>query len=288
MAKNRRRRRRPFSRLLLLVCFTALCLLFFRWSNHSLQVDAYTFSSPALPEGFEGFTVVQLSDLHGAQFGENNEDLCAAVRAADPDLIVLTGDLQDRFRETPRDYVTQLCAALQDIAPTFYVTGNHEWALPDIRGLKRDIAATGVTVLTNSFLPLERGGDTLLLAGVDDPNGFADQKTPEELAEELYEAYEDPFWILLAHRNNLFLSRYSLLGADLVISGHAHGGLIRLPFTDGLIGVERDLFPSYTAGFYEENGSTLLVSRGLGNSGRSFRIFNRPEVVVLTLERGEQ
>jgi len=184
--------------------------------------------------------------------------------------------------------VTQLCAALQYIAPTFYVTGNHEWALPDIRGLKRDIAATGVTVLTNSFLPLERGGDTLLLAGVDDPNGFADQKTPEELAEELYEAYEDPFWILLAHRNNLFLSRYSLLGADLVISGHAHGGLIRLPFTDGLIGVERDLFPSYTAGFYEENGSTLLVSRGLGNSGRSFRIFNRPEVVVLTLERGEQ
>ena len=288
MARTRRRRSRPFPRLLLLLCIAALCLIFLRWSNRSLQVDAYTFSSPDLPEGFEGFTIVQLSDLHGAVFGEDNEDLYDAIRTADPDIIVLTGDLQDRFRETPRDYVTTLCSALQDIAPTYYVTGNHEWALPDIRGLKRDIAATGATVLTNSFVTLEQGRDTILLAGIDDPNGFADQETPEELAEELHEAYADPFWILLAHRNNLFLPQYSLLGADLVISGHAHGGLIRLPFTDGLIGVERDLFPSYTAGFYEENGSTLLVSRGLGNSGRSFRVFNRPEVVVLTLSRGGQ
>ena len=93
--------------------------------------------------------------------------------------------------------------------------------------------------------------------------------------------------MLLAHRNNLFEHRYSLLGADLVFSGHAHGGLIRLPFTDGLIGVERNLFPSYTHGFYENNGSTLFVSRGLGNSGRSFRLFNRPQVAVITLQREE-
>ena len=153
--------------------------------------------------------------------------------------------------------------------------------------LKETLAANGVTVLSNQFVTLERNGDTIVLAGIDDPNGYADQKTPEELAAEVYAAYGDPFWILLAHRNNRFAVQYSLLGADLVCSGHAHGGIIRLPFTDGLLSHDLDLFPSYTAGLYEENGSVLFVTRGLGNSGPSFRVFNRPEVAVLTLHRAE-
>ena len=106
---------------------------------------------------------------------------------------------------------------------------------------------------------------------------------PEQVAAEVYAAQGAPFWILLAHRNNAFAERYSLLGADLVLSGHGHGGIIRLPFTDGLLSVERTFFPSYTAGFYEENGSALFVTRGLGNSGPMFRLFNRPEVAVVTL-----
>ena len=154
-----------------------------------------------------------------------------------------------------------------------------------MRSLKRELAEAGVTVLTNEFVPLERNGDSILLAGIDDPNGFADQKTPEELAEEIRAVDGDPFWLLLAHRNNYFEKEYSNLGADLVISGHGHGGLIRLPFTDGLVSVERTLFPSYTAGFYEVNGEDLFVSRGLGNSGKTFRLFNRPELVVLTLQK---
>ena len=111
--------------------------------------------------------------------------------------------------------------------------------------------------------------------------------TPEELAAEVYAACGDPFWILLAHRNNRFARQYSLLGADLVCSGHAHGGIVRLPGTDGLFSHDLDLFPSYTAGLYEENGSVLFVTRGLGNSGPSFRVFNRPEIAVLTLRRAE-
>ena len=109
----------------------------------------------------------------------------------------------------------------------------------------------------------------------------------EELAAEVYAACGDPFWILLAHRNNRFARQYSLLGADLVCSGHAHGGIVRLPGTDGLFSHDLDLFPSYTAGLYEENGSVLFVTRGLGNSGPSFRVFNRPEIAVLTLRRAE-
>lgn len=280
---HRRKSRRRLLKFLLLCAFFAL---FFWWSNRSLQIQDFTYASERLPEGFDGCVIVQISDLHGAEFGTDNQDLLKQVLAAKPDYIFLTGDLQDQYRQTPQSYSIALGRALAEIAPTYFVTGNHEWAFPDVRGLKRGLEEAGVTVLTNEFVSLERNGDSILLAGIDDPNGFADQKTPEELAQEVRAVEGDPFWLLLAHRNNYFENEYSRLGADLVISGHGHGGLIRLPFTDGLISVERTLFPSYTAGFYEANGEDLFVSRGLGNSGKTFRLFNRPELAVLTLRRG--
>lgn len=279
----RRHRGHPLRRVLLFLIFILFCVGFFHWSNHSLQVQRFTFTSPRLPAGFDGCVIVQLSDLHGALFGEDNRDLLKVVAKERPDYIFLTGDLLDQYRATPHSYAASLGGALADIAPTYFVTGNHEWALRGVPDLKRELEAAGATVLTNEYVLLERGGDQILLAGIDDPNGFADQKTPEELAGELRGAEPDAFWMLLAHRNNYFEKEYSLLGADLVISGHGHGGLIRLPFTDGLVSVERSLFPSYTAGFYEANGGKVFVSRGLGNSGRTFRLFNRPEMVVLTL-----
>ena len=282
---RRGRRRRFWPWLLLLAAFLLISL--YR-SNKTLSVEQYTFADPALPAGFAGLRIVQLSDLHGTLFGEDNADLIAAVAAEKPDLIVLTGDLQDRFRETPPQYTWDLGAAMAAIAPTYFVTGNHEWALGDVPELKEGLQAAGVTVLSNSYQVLERNGDRLILAGVDDPNGYADQKTPEELAEEIRrEQGEDVPWLLLAHRNNLFADRYSSLGAALVLSGHGHGGMIRLPFTDGLIGVDRTLFPSYTDGFYTHNGAEVFVSRGLGSSGPSFRLFNRPQVAVLTLTGGD-
>ncbi len=281
-----RRRKSPAAAVLLFALLIAAGAVFLHWSNHSLIVEQFTYTSERLPEGFDGCTVVQLSDLHGAQFGENNEKLLAAVRAAEPDYIFLTGDMLDQYRATPQSYAVELGRALSAIAPTYFITGNHEWALPNIRGLKTALAEAGVTVLTNEYTELQREGDAIILAGIDDPNGFADQKTPEELAQEIDSAYDDPFWLLLAHRNNYFRTQYAALGADLTISGHAHGGLFRLPGTDGLIGVERNLFPDHTAGFYEVDGAELFVSRGLGNSGRTFRLFNRPQVVVLTLRRG--
>ena len=277
-------RRRRSHRLLKLLLLCALCAGFFWWSNYTIQTERFVFASPRLPAGFDGCVIVQLSDLHGADFGEDNRKLTEAVRELEPDFIFLTGDVLDRYRETPHSYAAGLGRALAGIAPTYFVTGNHEWALPDVPGLKRELEAAGVTVLSNEFVTLSRGGDEIVLAGIDDPNGFADQKTPEALAEEVRGACGDPFWLLLAHRNNYFENHYSLLGADLVISGHGHGGLIRLPFTDGLISVERTLFPSFTAGFYESHGGEVFVSRGLGNSGPSFRLFNRPQVVGLTLK----
>jgi len=261
----------------------ALCLY---QSNFVLQVTRYDAAFTDLPAGFDGCRIVLLSDLHGAAFGEENEKLFSAVAAEKPDIIALTGDLIDEETPDPLAYAAETAARLSAIAPTYYVTGNHEWAAGNVRELKSALEEHGVTVLSNDCLLWERETDSIVIAGIDDPNGYADQKTPEELTAELYADFGDPFWILLAHRIDRFASQYSLLGADLVLSGHGHGGIIRLPFTDGLLGTQHNLFPSYTAGLYEENGSALLVSRGLGNVGITFRLFNRPDVAVLTLHKG--
>lgn len=285
MARQRKKHHFWRNLLILIVLFG----IYLYWGNRSIETDEATFTSGALPAGFDGCRIVQLSDLHGKYFGKGNERLYSAVKAAQPEYIFVTGDLVDRKTENPTIYAGEVGAALSAIAPTYYVTGNHEWGhgTKVVEEIKRTLQESGVTVLSNEFTYLARNGDTIVLAGIDDPNGYADQETPYELAQEVYAACGDPFWILLAHRNNRFARQYSLLGADLVCSGHAHGGIVRLPGTDGLFSHDLDLFPSYTAGLYEENGSVLFVTRGLGNSGPSFRVFNRPEIAVLTLRRAE-
>lgn len=286
MERHSKRPRRRGRRLLFLAVLAVLAGLYVHWGNTALQTAAFSPAFPDLPPGFDGCRLVVLGDLHSTWFGEKNKTLLEAVRAQEPEYIFLVGDLLDAFQDVPEDYAGETAAGLSAIAPTYYVTGNHEWALGDVPELKKALESQGVTVLSNQFVTLERGGDTVVLAGIDDPNGYADQKSPETLAEEVRAAHGDPFWMLLAHRNNHFPDQYSLLGADLVISGHGHGGVIRLPFTDGLLSTDRTFFPTYTAGLYEKNGSTLFVTRGLGNSGPVFRLFNRPEVAAVTLRRG--
>ena len=285
MAEHPRKRRPRRRGVWILLPLVLLSAVYGWWDNTTLQVTRFDPAFTDLPAGFDGCRIVVLSDLHGARFGEGNADLFAAVAAEEPDYIFYLGDLEDKYRGPVAGYPAEVAEGLSAIAPTYYVTGNHEWAIGGVPALKKELEAHGVSVLSNQFVTLERNGDTAVLAGIDDPNGYADQKTPEQLAAELYAACGDPFWMLLAHRNDHFAGQYSLLGADLVISGHGHGGIIRLPFTDGLLSTDRTLFPSYTAGLYEENGSTLFATRGLGNSGPSFRLFNRPEVAVVTLRR---
>ena len=284
--RNRRRRRR-FSLPLLTFLFILVLLAgaLYR-SNHVLQTTTFDPVFSDLPAAFDGCKIVILSDLHGTVFGDNHAKLLTTIKEQSPNLIAVVGDLIDEDTTAPLTYASELAPSLQDIAPVYYVTGNHEWATGGVSELKALLSAAGWTVLSNQFLPLEKNGEVLFLAGIDDPNGFADQKTPETLASELYAEQGDPFWLLLAHRNDHFKNQYSLLGADLVLSGHGHGGIIRLPFTDGLLGTQHNFFPSYTAGLYEENGSVLFASRGLGNAGITFRLFNRPEVAVLTLHKG--
>ena len=270
---------------------TALTLLtlaaFVRWDNNALELNRAEFSSSRLPDAFDGFVAVQLSDLHGKEFGEGNRRLLDAVASLSPDLIAVTGDLVDEHTARPLEYAAEVGGALSALAPTYYVTGNHEWAARQAEDICAALEGAGVICLRNQTVAIERGGGRILLSGIDDPNAYADQKTPEDVARELLKTYgEDDFRLLLAHRNNLFPTEYYRLGYDLTLAGHAHGGLVRLPFTDGLIDPHQGFFPSYTAGFYTVEGQTMFVSRGLGNIFPSVRLFNRPELVALTLRRG--
>ena len=283
--RPRNRRRRPLRWLAALAVLAAGGWAWFQWQCWGLQTTRTQAALPGLPAGFDGYKIVHLSDLHGHQYGEDSGELLERVREEGPDLIVITGDLIDQ--ESQLAMVPALARGLAAVAPAYYVTGNHEWALGTgaVRELKNVLSQCGVTVLSNQYQILERDGAQIVLAGVDDPNGYADQTSPEELAAAIQADQPGLFTLLLAHRNDHF-GQYANAGYDFVMSGHGHGGIVRLPLVGGLIGTDRRFFPPWTAGVYAVGDSTLFVSRGLGNNTvpyKGFRIFDRPELAVVTL-----
>ena len=253
--------------------------IFLLLQQFCLQTTKTTVCSPRLPEAFNGFRVVQLSDLHGRQFGQNNALLLRRVAALKPDMIAVTGDFLDEDRELARSL--SLLSQLQALAPTFFVTGNHEWSLSHVQDVLDRIRDTGVTVLENEGVLLSRDGQQLLLGGVHDPCGFRDQPNPLTVGQTLRKVVGDEtFFLLLAHRNET-APYWAGTQADLILTGHAHGGLIRLPLLGGM--VPRHGQVGYDSGLYAYGESKLYVSRGLG--GRGLRLFNRPEVSLIVLRK---
>lgn len=268
----------------LLVLTALLAAGFLLWGNCSLQTTETALVSPALPPAFDGLRIVELADLHGRVFGRGSRRLLAAVRRAEPDLICIDGDLFDEH--TDLAMLPPLLRGLCAIAPVYYVTGNHEWRVPGLRGILAQMRACGVTVLQDDWRVLRRGEDALIVAGTDDPCGPAERKTPAELIADIRaEAGEAAFLLLLTHRNDQ-LPQWSALGVQAVLAGHCHGGVVRLPFVGGLFGTDRRLFPAWDAGLYRQGETALYVSRGLGYANVHFRLFNRPEVAVIVLRRG--
>ena len=268
----------------LLVLTALLAAGFLLWGNCSLQTTETALVSPALPPAFDGLRIVELADLHGRVFGRGSRRLLAAVRRAEPDLICIDGDLFDERKDLAM--LPPLLRGLCAIAPVYYVTGNHEWRVPGLRGILAQMRACGVTVLQDDWRVLRRGEDALIVAGTDDPCGPAERKTPAELIADIRaEAGEAAFLLLLAHRNDQ-LPQWSALGVQAVLAGHCHGGVVRLPFVGGLFGTDRRLFPAWDAGLYRQGETALYVSRGLGYTNVHFRLFNRPEVAVIVLRRG--
>ncbi len=261
------------------------------WGNVSPMTSEVTVTSEDLPAGFEGFRIAQVSDLHNTQFGKNNEKLLAMLRLANPDIIVMTGDLIDcRNLEIPVALAFVQEAA--QIAPCYYVTGNHEARIGELPQLLDGLMNAGVTVLRNEKLELIRQGDVITLMGVDDPAFVVDYITGDcrpVMTEALTGLMngEEKFTVLLSHRPEWF-SLYKEFGVNLTFSGHAHGGQFRLPFIGGFIAPNQGFFPEYDAGVFTENGCSMVVSRGLGPSIIPLRIGNRPELVIAELHREER
>ena len=250
-------------------------------SRFRLVTTEYRLIFDTLPPAFDGFRVVQLSDLHGAVFGRGNARLLRAVEKAAPDLIALTGDLADK--NTDLTDVDELLAGLAKIAPVYYVSGNHEWSEKLLEPLEPLLRRHGVRRLANEYIPLERDGGRIVLAGVDDPNGPRDMEAPDALAARLRTEYPAEFVLLLGHRND-WTEKYPTLPVELVLCGHAHGGVIRIPGVGGVLGTGRTLFPGHTAGVFSGETYRMLVSRGLAGSTAGIpRFCNNPELVAVTL-----
>lgn len=260
-------------------------LIWLLWANSSAASTQVTVASGALPETFEGFKIAHVSDLHNAVFGRKNERLLSLIRAAEPDIIAITGDLIDS-RHTDIDSALAFVEAAAEIAPVYYVTGNHESRL-DFDEIEPRLIAAGARVLRNEAEDIGRGGERIRLAGIDDPSFIRTGGTAEERAAAELEQLGDgggTFTVLLAHRPEL-VEVYAEYGAGLVLSGHAHGGQVRLPFLGGLYAPGQGLLPEYDSGLYSLGETQMVVSRGLGNSVAPLRVNNRPELVIVTLSR---
>ena len=275
--------------MLLTVLFAALLglLLWTLWGNTALELNAYTVKSEKLPAAFQGYRIVHISDLHNAQMGENNEKLLKMIGQAKPDMIAITGDLVDS-RDTDIPVALDFAAKAMEIAPCYYVTGNHEARIPAYAQLRKGLQELGVTVLENAAVEIGREGEKIGLIGVDDPSFqtdylFGDAETVlRDALQKLNE--QDTYAVLLSHRPELF-DMYVESGVDLVLTGHAHGGQFRLPWIGGLAAPNQGLFPQYDAGIYTEKQTNMMVSRGIGNSIIPIRFNNRLEVIVITLSQ---
>lgn len=274
--------------IIIILFFVFAFDLFLAYENKTIVTTEIEVVSKKIPESFSGYRIVHISDLHNTEFGFRNRRLVEKIKKANPDIIVMTGDMVDMYR--PRiNVAVDLGEKLAEIAPTYFITGNH-----DVKALGREellagYENAGVTVLRNKNIILEKGGESIHLLGIDDPKFLDDTRTgtdkenTEKVLRLLNENTREKFEILLAHRPEM-IDVYSSFDIDLVLSGHAHGGQINIPGKGGIIAPGQGWFPEYYEGLYDVNGTQMIVNRGLGNSAFPFRINNKPEIIIAELK----
>lgn len=277
--------------LIWLFIFSAL-IVFSYFENNSLEITKIELGLSGVPKGFEGLRIVHISDLHNKSFGKDQSKLIKKIKELNPDIIAITGDIVDR-RKYNEEPAVKLAEGLSKIAPTFYVIGNHEAWSGKITSLEGKLSESGVRVLRNEAFRLDKNGEHINILGIDDPSSsylenYIGEKTAGiEIDNIKKNLSRYDFNILLSHRPEM-IEVYASRGIPLVLSGHAHGGQVRLPFLGGLAAPGQGLFPKYTHGVVKRDNTALVISRGLGNSIVPQRLFNRPELVLITLNRSSQ
>lgn len=274
--KSRNTKKQKYIKLAITLSIVIVIILFCNFQNKHLETTHYTYAAEQLGADLEGYRIVQISDLHNAKFGKNNQKLVGRIRECEPDMIVLTGDLVDS-NHTNVDRAVQFVDEIVKICPVYYVTGNHEYWLEksEYDELMDGLIGAGVVILDDQVVEISRGDAKFRLVGLDDKS-LADGTLEALLSD------EKEFTVVLAHEPQ-YLVRYASIGVDLVLSGHAHGGQFKLPFVGGIVAPDQGFLPKYTAGEYYMNGTEMIVSRGLGNSVIPVRLFNFPEIVCVEL-----
>lgn len=275
------KRRRTKSGRIAIVIIALLCLVGYILvldSAEHLELTRCTVTNHKLSQSFSGFKIVQLSDFHGAELVT---DIVETVREQKPDIIALTGDFITDEGDLPA--VEQLVSQLTDICEVYFISGNHDFASGRIAELSDILSSCGVKYLKNEYVTIQRGGESIVLAGVEDPNSWADLEPPDAFLKRVRAEHPDDYIVLLGHRN-YWMEKYPDLPVELILCGHAHGGIVRIPGVGGLLSTDRTLFPDYEAGMYDNGNYTMIVSRGLGNSISVPRLMNRPEIVSIELK----
>lgn len=284
---NYKETRRKYYLITSIILFSGLLILFFVWNNNSIVTSEIDVNNPSIASEFNGYKIAHISDLHNKKFARDQENLLEKIRATSPDIIVITGDLVDRRKYNLYSAMVFVKGAIK-IAPVYYVSGNHEAWSGDYENIKTSLVNAGVEIMDDRKIELKRGDSSIELLGLSDPafltESYMDGTNTSKLQTNLQGLKDDNvFQILLSHRPEIF-PMYVEENMDLIFSGHAHGGQFRLPFLGGLVAPNQGLFPKYTSGAHREDDSTMIVSRGLGNSIIPIRIFNRPEIVLVTLK----
>ena len=272
--------------LFVILCFILGTIIVY--DNFNIDVTEYTLKSDNLPTNFDGFKIVHISDLHNTEFGKDNEKLIEIIKEQKPDAVFVTGDSIDGFY-TNIQIPINLFKNILEICNVYFVVGNHESrANSSLSSQFLDsLTDIGVIVLNDSGTYIEKETKKIQIIGLDDASNYKstyNDNYQEQIISTINNLDDkNCFSILLSHHPELFMD-YAKTDVDLIFSGHAHGGQFRLPFIGGLIAPEQGLFPEFDAGLFNENGTTMVVSRGLGNSIIPVRINNPPEIVVVTLK----
>lgn len=274
-------------KLILVFLIIIALYVFVVWQNNSITISNFNYSSYDVPSKFNDFKIVHISDLHNKMFGKEQSEILEEIEKLSPDIIIVTGDLIDRRRYNLDKAMDFINGAIE-IAPIYYVSGNHEAWSGKYSKIKDSLIEVGVNIIDDTKLEIRKENSTIYLLGLSDPSFLTSNYTDGTDISNMEEYLSnwsniEGFKILLSHRPELF-DLYSKNNMNLVFSGHAHGGQVRIPFVGGIIAPNQGFFPKYTSGSYNSDKTTMFVSRGLGNSLFPIRIFNPPEIISVTLK----
>lgn len=278
--------KKKINRIVMIICILVGFTIFLYLQNNLISITEVKITSSKIPSSFKGYKILQISDLHNKKFGDNQDVLIQKIKSIDPDIIAITGDLIDS-KSYDAEVSMQLIREIVKKYPVYFVTGNHEQWSGKYNNLEKGLKKYDVNVLRNEHVGIRKGEQEINLLGIDDPEFVTGNRDEgniiiDEIKKAKIEMQPDKYNVLLSHRPE-FIKEYTNERLDLVLSGHAHGGQVRLPFIGGLVAPNQGVLPKYTAGLYVEQNTSMVVSRGLGNSIIPQRILNRPEIVVVQL-----